>query len=200
MQTLTSSRRYVDLLSNLVVQEGGAMRLLLALALVLPATVVTAAGPACDGNNAMPVLSYGAAASPSAHIIDSVPAYSWYHGCGPTAAGSIIGYWGLHGYPNLFNASGQNVFLTQNVQDEISSPQHNAKYHPTPDALGPVPAFTSIADWFRTSVDPLGFGSSYLIPYARDAFIGYASYRGYHSMPKDRISLDSGMGCFGIRN
>jgi hypothetical protein len=83
------------------------------------------------------------------------------------------------GYPDLFDASGwDEVRLTANVQDQISSPEHNAKYDPTPDAPGPVPPMTSIADWFRTSVDPLEYGSSYQI-YADDAFIGYSDYRGY---------------------
>jgi hypothetical protein len=114
----------------------------------------------------------------TAKTIDAVPAYSWYHGCGPTAAASVIGYWDLQGFPNLFDASGADVFLTSNVQDQISSPAHNAKYDPTPDAPGPAPANTSIADWFRTSVDPLDFGWSFLA-YADDAFEGYAGSRGY---------------------
>jgi hypothetical protein len=111
--------------------------------------------------------------------LSDLPAYNWYHGCGPTAAGSIIGYWDLHGYPNLFTSSGSNVFLTTNVQYQISSPAHNAKYDPKPDdPTLPTPPMTSIADWFRTSVDPLGFGGSYL-SYADDAFTGYTNYRGY---------------------
>jgi len=113
------------------------------------------------------------------YVLDDVPAYNWYHGCGPTAAGSIIGYWDLLGYPNLFDASGwADVRLTANVQDQISSPAHNAKYDPTPDAAGPVPPMTSIADWFGTSVDPLQYGWSYLSK-ADDAFEGYTNYRGY---------------------
>jgi hypothetical protein len=79
----------------------------------------------------------------------------------------------------LFTASGSNIFQTPNVQDQISSPAHNAKYDPTlDDKLLPTPPMTSIADWFRTSVDPLGYGWSYL-SYADDAFIGYTNYRGY---------------------
>ena len=111
--------------------------------------------------------------------ISDVPAYNWYHGCGPTAAGSVIGYWDLKGYPNLFTASGPDVFLTANVQDQISSPEHNAKYDSKPDdASLPTPPMTSIADWFRTSVDPLNFGWSFVTE-APDAFTGYSNYRGY---------------------
>lgn len=111
-------------------------------------------------------------------VISDVPAYKWYHGCGPTAAGAIFGYWDLHGYSNLFDAEGDDLYLTANVQDQISSPEHNAKYDPTPDADLPEPVWTSIADWFQTSVGGLDYGWSYL-GYADDAFEGYADYRGY---------------------
>jgi hypothetical protein len=115
--------------------------------------------------------------------LSNVPAYDWYHGCGPTAAASIIGYYDLRGYDNLFTASGWDaVKLTVNVQDQISSPAHNAKYDPDPDDFSrPVPTKTSIADWFRTSVN-LAYGWSYL-DYAlgaNGAFQGYATYRGYN--------------------
>ncbi len=118
--------------------------------------------------------------SGSGKVLSSVPAYKWYHGCGPTAVASVIGYWDLFGYSNLFDARGDDVFLTENIQDHISSPEHNAKYNSTPDDPNlPVPSFTSIADWFQTSVDPLKHGLSYL-SYADDAFTGYMTYRGYN--------------------
>ena len=113
-------------------------------------------------------------------ILDHVPAYNWYHGCGLTAAASVIGYWDLHNYDNLFDASGwEDVRLTQNVKDHISSPEHNAKYDPKPDDPHlPDPPNTSIADFFHTSEGSLNYGWSYL-SYADDAFIGYADHRGY---------------------
>lgn len=112
--------------------------------------------------------------------LSNVPAYNWYHGCGPTAAASVIGYWDLHGYDNLFDASGwDSVCLTGDVQNHISSPAHNEKYDPTPDNTKlPEPPDTSIADFFHTSEDPLGYGWSYQ-SFADEAFIGYADYRGY---------------------
>jgi hypothetical protein len=119
------------------------------------------------------------AASAAPVVLSDVPAYNWYHGCGPTAAASVIGYWDLHGYGNLFTASGWNdVRLTANVQDQISSPEHNARYDPTPDNTSNPESWNSIADWFRTSKDPLAYGWSYQ-SYADDAFIGYGNYRGY---------------------
>ncbi|MEA1864975.1 MAG: NosD domain-containing protein [Euryarchaeota archaeon] len=52
-------------------------------------------------------------------IISDVPVYEWYRGCGPTAAGMIIGYWDGHGFGDLVrgNASTQ----TSAVNDMISS-------------------------------------------------------------------------------
>jgi hypothetical protein len=111
--------------------------------------------------------------------LSNVPAYNWYHGCGPTAAASIIGYYDVHGYDNLFTASGWNdVKLTANVQNQISSPAHNAKYDPDPDDPNlPVPPNTSIACWFQTSVNQ-SYGWSYQSR-ADDALREYAKYRGY---------------------
>ena len=112
-------------------------------------------------------------------LLSDVPAYDWYHGCGPTAAGSVIGYWDLKGYSNLFSASGwDQVKLTDNVKDQISSPEHNARYDPKPDDLTKPQSWNCIADWFETSMDPFDYGWS---PQRRadDAFEEYANYRGY---------------------
>lgn len=114
-------------------------------------------------------------------LIPNVPAYTLYHGCGPTSLGMVFGYYDLNGYPNFFSASGSAVYSTANVQDEISSPAHNAKYDPHPDvsdSILPVPPSTSIADWFGTSVGPLGAGDSWWYN-ASVAVAGYAAYKGY---------------------
>jgi hypothetical protein len=129
------------------------------------------------------ILALGFSSAPvraNPFILSEVPSYNWYHGCGPTAAADIIGYWDLHGYSNLFTAAGwDQVSLTVNVQDQISSPAHNAKYDPTPDDSSlPVPPLTSIADFMQTSVDPQPNGSTAVSKVA-GAFTGYINYRGY---------------------
>jgi hypothetical protein len=125
-------------------------------------------------------LAMLACARGEATYLPEAPAYKWYHGCGPTAMASIIGYYDLHGFDNLFTATGwDDVRLTSSVQDEISSPAHNAKYDPTPDdASLPVPPKTSLACWFNTSVDPIGYGGSYLNRMPA-AFKGFVASRGY---------------------
>lgn len=51
-------------------------------------------------------------------IIKDVPAYLWRHGCGPTAAGMVIGYWDSHGYPDL--VTGDATTQTAAVQAMIA--------------------------------------------------------------------------------
>ena len=122
--------------------------------------------------------------------LSNVPAYEWYHGCTPTAVGSIMGYWDIHGYSNMFNASGWTaVSQTANVEDQISSPAHNAKYDSTPDnPTLSTPAKTSIADFLGTSVGLLGYGSTYTnnIPSGMTA---YASSRGYTATAHENLYL-----------
>lgn len=112
-------------------------------------------------------------------VLEQVPAYSWYHGCGPTAVASVFGYWDVQGYATYFDASGwDQVRATVNVQDEISSPLHNAKYDPTPDDPSlAVPPMTSIADFLHTSQDPSGYGWTYLSS-IEPGMEGYARSRG----------------------
>ena len=120
-------------------------------------------------------------AKPSTPVaLDEVPAYQiWYHGCGPTAAASVLGYYDIHGHPGIFDAQDWDaVRLTQNVGDQISSPAHNAKYDPTPDhPTLPLPPASSLADFLHTSQDPRDFGWTYLSDMA-SGIEGSASLRG----------------------
>jgi len=34
-------------------------------------------------------------------LLDDVPAYDWYRGCGPTALGMVVGYWDIRGFGEL---------------------------------------------------------------------------------------------------
>jgi hypothetical protein len=113
-------------------------------------------------------------------VLDYVPSYNWYHGCSPTASASIIGYWDLHGYENLFDASGwEEVRYTENVQEHISSTAHNLKYDPIPDDPNlPTPPDTSLADFMHTSEWGLNMGWTYLSS-IDSALRDYPSFMGY---------------------
>jgi hypothetical protein len=112
----------------------------------------------------------------NAAVISGVPSYVWYHGCVPTSIGMILGYWDMQGYSNLFQASGNALYSTSSVQDEISSPEYNAARDGV-DTGATIP-LDCIAAFLGTSKDPLGYGVSNAID-AGPATIGYAAYKGY---------------------
>lgn len=92
--------------------------------------------------------------------IPNVPAYIWYRGCGPTAAGMIIGYWDRMGYDDL--VVGDASTQTANVNAMMATSDHYNDYSlPIDDAgtgilldkssLGGAHSSNCIADWMHTS-------------------------------------------------
>jgi hypothetical protein len=70
---------------------------------------------------------YQAARAPLAQaILNDVPAYLWHHGCGPTAAGMVVGYWDGHGFDDL--VSGSAAAQTAAVNAMISSQGNYSDY------------------------------------------------------------------------
>ncbi len=124
--------------------------------------------------------------------VAGVPAYLWYYGCTPTAVGQIFGYWDMHGYPNLFTASGADLFQTSSVKEQISSTAHNNFYIGYPDSTGTPPPDTSIADFLHTSEGELPDGSTWSTNVGA-GITGYATYRGYHFGAYEMGSDDYGM-------
>jgi hypothetical protein len=59
--------------------------------------------------------------------LTGVPDYTWYHGCSPTSGGMLMGYWAGHGYPKLLPNVTNPMIQSTAVNNDISSPQHNAK-------------------------------------------------------------------------
>ena len=94
-------------------------------------------------------------------VISGVPAYIWHNGCGPTAAGMIVGYWDGQGYDDL--VSGDASTQTSSVDDMISSSDNYDDYcvpidsYPTllPDLselpLGDEHPDNCVADYMKTS-------------------------------------------------
>jgi len=118
-----------------------------------------------------------------ATLID-VPAYIWRHGCGPTSAGMIIGYWDSHGFDKL--VSGDARAQTVEVNAMIASSGHYDDYalpgDTSPNLLadkselpaGDEHANDSIADFMHTSqsIDGNYYGWSWLSA-VDDALMGY---------------------------
>ncbi len=119
---------------------------------------------------------------PNVTVISGVPSYEWYHGCGPTALGMIVGYWDAHGFPNLIPGPNDWDTNRQAVLDMIASPGHIRDYVPYPDREAtpedPYHADDSVADFTHTSRDPLLYGWS-TYSFQGRGIRDYAVYRGY---------------------
>jgi hypothetical protein len=120
--------------------------------------------------------------------IPDVPSYIWYGGCGPTAGGMVIGYYDAHGYPNLVPGASNTWYDNPSdwpsgdsnrdpVHAMIASAGYFADYWGV-DAPLPHHADNSVADFMRTSRDPLPDGSTYENKIL-SGLIGYANYVGY---------------------
>ena len=134
-----------------------------------------------------------AAADPAAAgtgvLIADVPAYYWYRGCGPTAAGMIIGYWDGMGYGDL--VPGDAAAQTADVDAMIASPEHVADYAepidskstgilPDKSSTGGAHENNSVADWMQTSRSSRDnyYGWSWFSN-LDDGLEGYAHWQGY---------------------
>jgi hypothetical protein len=93
-------------------------------------------------------------------VISGVPAYEWYHGCGPTAVGMVVGYWDGLGFDDL--VPGDASVQTEYVDAMIASPSHIADYAfpmdnyytgllPDKSTLGGAHASDCVADFMHTS-------------------------------------------------
>jgi hypothetical protein len=127
-------------------------------------------------------------------VIGGVPGYGWRHGCGPTAAGMVVGYWDGNGFPALIpgNAAVQNDAVNQAIATGNGEHTHYSDYslpmdhhgsdpEPLPDLSEPPPgdehASNCIADFMMTSWSAADnfYGWSWSSD-VDDAFIGYTSY------------------------
>ena len=131
----------------------------------------------------------GTAEAATGTLIADVPAYYWYRGCGPTAAGMIIGYWDSKGYDAL--VPGDASTQTAAVDDMIASPEHYADYAqpidststgilPDKSSTGGAHANNSVADWMQTSWSSRNnyYGWSWFSN-MDDGLEGYAQSTGY---------------------
>ena len=101
------------------------------------------------------------AAGGAGTAIPGVPAYTWYRGCGPTAAGMVIGYWDGRGYDIVpGNAASQtpavnNMIASSGHYDDYSQPIDTSPSPILPDRSEPPPGdehpHDSVADFMRTS-------------------------------------------------
>ena len=128
------------------------------------------------------------------HVIAGVPAYTWRHGCGPTATGMVIGYYDSHGFDELIpgDASAQTASVQQAIASDSSGGGGLGHYDdyslPIDDGTvlldkselpaGDEHASNSVADYMHTSwsVEGLTYGGSWT-DMVGPAFAGYVNYR-----------------------
>jgi len=103
--------------------------------------------------------------------LPGVPSYLWRHGCGPTAAGMVIGYWDAHGWGDLVPGSAGSQGSA--VNDMIANTAHYNDYSLPIDSgssilddkstLGGAHTSNCVADFQHTSwsVDGLAYGWTY---------------------------------------
>ena len=131
----------------------------------------------------------GTAEAATGTLIAGVPAYYWHRGCGPTAAGMVIGYWDTQGYDDL--VVGDATTQTSDVDNMIASPEHYADYAlpidgtstgilPDKSSTGGAHANNSVADWMQTSWSSRNnyYGWSWFSN-MDDGLDGYAQAQGY---------------------
>ena len=83
-------------------------------------------------------------------IIAGVPTYLWRHGCGPTAAGMVIGYWDGHGYDDLIqgDASTQTNAVNQAIASggDSSNPNPPGSEQHYEDYARPEDSYPNLLD------------------------------------------------------
>ncbi len=128
--------------------------------------------------------------SPDAVVLAGVPTYIWHHGCGPTAAGMVIGYWDGHGFPNLVagDASTQTPAANEMMASEGSAsnysdyclPMDSGQPAPLPDLseppLGDEHPDECVADYMKTSQSHSGnfYGWSWF-SHVEPSLLGYVN-------------------------
>jgi hypothetical protein len=143
---------------------------------------------------ALDVSSLDYVAGASAVLINGVPAYLWRHGCGPTTAGMMIGYWDSKaGFDWLIpgNASTQTTAVDNAIASQTGAKNNytdyvlpNDEYSSTvlPDKselpVGDEHPNNSIADFMKTSQSYVGnfYGWSWFSDF-RPALLGYVQLK-----------------------
>lgn len=133
----------------------------------------------------------GAVRARGTAVIGGVPGYLWRHGCGPTAAGMVIGYWDGNGFDDLIpgDSSTQTAAVNQAIASGDGANTHYSDYSLPIDEYGITGlladksetggAHTShcLADFMETSWSSRGnyYGWSWLSD-VDDALFAYVEY------------------------
>jgi hypothetical protein len=128
-------------------------------------------------------------------VLHDVPSYIWYHGCGPTAGGMVLGYWDARGFPDLI-AGRRNTWsddpcdwpggeeVNDPVRAMVASAGHIRDYVPDPDRTAtpddPYHPFDCLADFMGCSIGRRKYGESL----ENKQYVGLRNYTGYCGYPQ----------------
>jgi len=133
-----------------------------ALLAVIFAVAPVFAQQSTTGPKPPPGIDRGLAPPVRGTVVLDVTAYLWHHGCGPTAAGMVMGYWSMNGYEQLVKY-GVPAMIAGDHGDSVCGAPIGDHYHdyscpidggsPIPDMseLGGAHTSDCIADFMRTS-------------------------------------------------
>ena len=123
-------------------------------------------------------------------VVGGVPGYQWRHGCGPTAAGMVLGYWDGNGFSALVagSASDQSADVNQMIASGNGDNTHYSDYSlpiddegtgrlPDESYYGGAHASHCVADYMRTSwyTEWCLYGWSYM-SFVDDALRDYVAW------------------------
>ena len=114
-------------------------------------------------------------------VLDDVPAYLWYGGCGPTAGGMVLGYWENHGYRNMITAGDGSANWATNadgIRQTIASPEYFRDYYNAQPDLPSPHADNCLADFMGASRGSLVAGGVYDTKVA-SGLVNFAKGQGY---------------------
>jgi hypothetical protein len=136
---------------------------------------------------ALPATVFGGQVS----IASEVPNYPYWEGCGPTAAGMIIGYWDAHGCGNLIpGSSSWSSSTSAAITTMMATPEHfydYVGYGTGQDRLDVLPlslpatyhADNSVADFMWASRGMVLADQSSFENKQISGLVGYANLMGY---------------------
>lgn len=137
------------------------------------------------------LLASLASASAGPVVVSGVPDYLWYHGCGPTSLGMILGYWDANGYEYLIPGNSNWSVNLSSVQNVIASSGHVNDYVPMPDVFPPTHTDDCLADFTNTSRPPNAYGWSFATA-NKSGLEDYSAFTGYTAATAHRTLYSDG--------
>lgn len=114
---------------------------------------------------------------------EQVPSYTWFYGCWATTIGSMVAWWDMHGYPDLFDAEGWEQL--KDMQDVVYSAEAAAN---NPSDVPQLDGFVDQSPWLDTQEQI----------YDRDWLAKYGQQRADEPGPVPELTSIAGFGSYAV--